>query len=414
MKEGFYNSPVTINKQGKRFTGSHADLKAFAEILKKEGVDGWNSWVNDNEKYDIDLRGISLSNVDLSGIDLMKANLSGARIYKSYFTNAHLNDVQLNDSIIRNTNFDSAVLTYSNFINSRINESRMVVCDLTNAQLQGAKLKNVNLSYSNLSGVDLTGATLHALTVTGTNTWGIKTENTKQKGLKIEPWIEPLQEFVDDSGSGIDNIILEVNDIEVAQLLYLLKQRDKKGKSIKVKSVIDALTEKIVLILGNFGVQKFAILHSMREKLASKGYVPVIFNFKSPEDRDLIETVAILAGLSRFVIADFTSQTSTPLEALLIISGYKVPFAPIILKGKKIFGMFESLQEKYDWVLDHWEYKNKNHLMKNLQLKIIDPCEAKRKQYAERKKKIEKLRLQNALGKHLRGHRAVAAKAKGE
>jgi len=400
MKEGINNTRVTIQKQGKDFVGSRTDLKAFTEVLKKGGVDGWNAWIESNEKYDLDLSGIELRNVDLSGINLGKANLTGARIYKSYFTNAHLYDIILNNSTISNSIFDGAILTYSAFVDSTIDQSRMVICDFTNAQFQGSTLQNSNLAYSNLSGVNFSRATLTSLMITGTNTWGIITDdNTKQEKLQIEPWIEPLQEFVDSDNSGIDDIILETNDIEVAQILYLLKYRDKRGKSIKVKSIIDAMTNKIVLILGNFGVQRLAILKAMREILAAKGYVPVIFDFKSPKDRDLIETVAVLAGLSRFIIADFTSQSSTPLEALLVISGYKVPFAPLILKKKKIFGMFHSLKEKYDWVLDPWVYNNKNHLLNNLTAKVIKPCEKKRSEYESRKAELEKQRVKNKKAK---------------
>jgi hypothetical protein len=83
----------------------------------------------------------------------------------------------------------------------------------------------------------------------------------------------------------------------------------------------------------------------------------------------------------------------------------------------KIFGMFDSLKEKYDWVLEPWEYKNKDHLIKNLQSQIVGPCEKKRKIFDNRKRKNERMKFQNRLPNKLRSRNtgtAVAAKAKGE
>jgi hypothetical protein len=39
-----------------------------------------------------------------------------------------------------------------------------------------------------------------------------------------------------------------------------------------------------------------------------------------------------------------------PLEAMLIISAYCVPFASIIEGNNSVFAMFDSLKVKYEWV----------------------------------------------------------------
>ena len=63
------------------------------------------------------------------------------------------------------------------------------------------------------------------------------------------------------------------------------------------------------------------------------GYLPIIFDFERPTDRDLTETVKILAGLSRFVIADVTNTSSVPLELQATVPEYMVPFVTIAQRG---------------------------------------------------------------------------------
>jgi hypothetical protein len=371
--------PVYIPKQGKRFKGSVAHLRAFTKTLKEGGIDGWNTWKIKKVNEEIDLRGIMLAGLDLSGINLSVAHLEGARFNKIDFRGANFYETSLKKAVIHDSNFDAAVLTGCFFNHSAITTSSMVQANLILAHFNGAKLEGINLAYADCSGADLSGAALRNAKVTGVNTWEIITdENTVQEKLILDSWFDPLMELSDDTKRLVD-IVIETNDIEVAQLLYLVKRRTK-GKSEKLRNVINALTEKIVLILGNFSRREKAMLNEIREKLADKGYVPIIFDFTAPRDRDLIETVAVLAGLSRFVIADFTSPSSTPLEALLVISGFGVPFAPIMFEGKRkrIFGMFQPLKDKYEWVLDPWYYKDKNHLIKNLDRKVIARCDAMR------------------------------------
>ena len=44
--------------------------------------------------------------------------------------------------------------------------------------------------------------------------------------------------------------------------------------------------------------------------LRKRGYVPIVFNFDKPETKDFTETVRLLAGLLKFVIADITNPKS--------------------------------------------------------------------------------------------------------
>jgi hypothetical protein len=85
--------------------------------------------------------------------------------------------------------------------------------------------------------------------------------------------------------------------------------------------------------LGRFTEGRIEALNRLREELRQRGYVPIVFNFDKPETKDFTETVRLLAGLSKFVIADVTNPKSTPLELQATIPEVMVPFQPIIEEG---------------------------------------------------------------------------------
>ena len=57
----------------------------------------------------------------------------------------------------------------------------------------------------------------------------------------------------------------------------------------------------------------------------------------------------MLAGLSRFIIADLTKPRSDPLELQAIVPDLEVPVIPIIQAEEQAFAMFSDLH-KYEWV----------------------------------------------------------------
>ena len=99
-------------------------------------------------------------------------------------------------------------------------------------------------------------------------------------------------------------------------------------------------------------LMSWAGVDRMADKLRSMGCLPMIFDFDRPTDRDLTETVKILAGLSRFAIADITNPRSVPLELQATVLDYMVPFVTILQGGQPAFGMFDDLPRKY-----HWHYR---------------------------------------------------------
>jgi len=98
-----------------------------------------------------------------------------------------------------------------------------------------------------------------------------------------------------------DETAITVDNIKVAQFIYLLLDNR------EIRDVINTITSKAVLILGRFSEDRKPILNALRDALRSKGFLPTVFDFESPKDRDFTETIMTLAGMSCFVIADITN-----------------------------------------------------------------------------------------------------------
>jgi hypothetical protein len=130
-----------------------------------------------------------------------------------------------------------------------------------------------------------------------------------------------------------------------------------------------------VLILGRFTEERKAVLDAIRVRLRELGFVPMMFDFERPTQRDFSETIKTLAGLSRFIIADITNPRSSPLELQATMPDYMVPFVPIIHEDKQPFAMFQGLQQKYgEWVLDVLEYDSAPNLLRVLEEVVARPA----------------------------------------
>ncbi len=96
---------------------------------------------------------------------------------------------------------------------------------------------------------------------------------------------------------------ITVDNLEVAQFIYLLLN------NAQIRAVIDTITAKIVLILGRFTNERKRVLDALRAELLLHDYLPVLFDYEKPTNRDLTETISTLAHMARFVIADITDAT---------------------------------------------------------------------------------------------------------
>jgi uncharacterized protein YjbI with pentapeptide repeats len=363
-----------------------ANEEHVAQLRKGAAV--WKAWRD--EKPDIrpdlreaDLRGADLHGADLNGLDLGDADLSGANLAETLLEGAslggaYLNGVNLMKASLISANLRRAYLRKANLSWAKLDGANfraaylpgvdltgaiLIKANLRHADLRTACLNGANLRAADLEGAvfvetDLTGADLTGCNIYGVSAWGIKTDkDTKQQNLVITPEKESA---------------ITVDDIEVAQFVYLLLHNE------KIRDVIDTIGKKGVLLLGRFTKGRMVVLERLREKLRELGFVPMVFNFDKPETKDFTETVRLLCNLSKFVIVDITNPRSAPLELQATVPDYMVPFVPILQQGEEPFAMFVDLQNKYDWVLQPVVgYPSVERLVEVLQDKVVRPAEAK-------------------------------------
>jgi hypothetical protein len=144
-----------------------------------------------------------------------------------------------------------------------------------------------------------------------------------------------------------------------------------------------------VLILGRFTNTRKPVLDAIREELRRSDYLPVLFDFEKPANRDIAETVSTLAHMARFIIADITDAKSIPAELELIVPQLQsVPIMPVILKSDYEYALFERIM-RFPNVLEPYQYENQEALLASVGENVIKPAEEKAD---ELKKKLEKTR----------------------
>ena len=309
-----------------------------------------------------DLSAADLRHADLSGANLWNANLSGADLREADLRKAHLSVADLIGANLGNANLSGADLgeadlRRANLSRANLSRANLRWAYLREADLSAAYLSEADLSEANLIGANLNDADLTGCHIFGVSAWRLKlSEGTKQQNLVITPPGETQ---------------ITVDDIEVAQFLYLLLHNEKLGQ------VIDTITLKVVLILGRFSAEHKAVLDAMREALRKRDLRPVIFDFAIPASRDVTKTVKVLAGLARFVIADITDATEVQAELHGIIRDFpSLPVQPILLCGQSEFASVQNLR-KFPWLLPSFEYATTEHLLNNLERCVVAPAEAK-------------------------------------
>jgi hypothetical protein len=226
-----------------------------------------------------------------------------------------------------------------------------------------ARLRHADLMYTQLNGANASGADLSGANVYGVSAWNVVVnEDTIQSNLRIENYNEPS---------------LTVDNLQVAQFIHLLVHND------KIRDVINTVTSKVVLILGRFTLERKQILDAIRNALRNHNYVPVLFDFEQAEDRNITETVTLLARMARFVIADITDPRSIPQELQAITPHVRVPIRSIIQRDQEPYSMYRDLLA-FPWIIRPlYRYQNKDHLLAELSKEIIDVAEAKHRNLAQ-------------------------------
>jgi hypothetical protein len=327
---------------------------------------------------DANLSGAHLFRSDLSGADLSYARLDSANITEADLGSANLQHATLKGTHLSGANLGGAYLYGANLEGADLRDADLGRTCLNSAVLKravlrGANLRDASLSQADLSEADLQetlllnssfeGANLAGSRVYGVSAWGVRLEGALQANLIITAPLEPT---------------ITVDNLEVAQFIYLLLNNE------KIRSIIDTITTKAVLILGRFTPERKAVLDAIRVALRQRNYVPVLFDSDVPASRDTHETVTTLARLARFIIADITDPKSIPQELVSVVESLpSVPVQPLLKSGSQPWGMYDHIR-RYPWVLELYQYEDVSDLLASLQIGVIAPAEAKAREQASK------------------------------
>lgn len=180
---------------------------ADPDLLKllRRGADAWNDWRKRNPSTGrldfsaaMDIRGMNLCGADFSGVDFRWSALIGMNFSGCNFRGADLMGSNLRDSNCLNADFTDADLRWVQF---------------NRTDLRGATLRNAILRGAVFIRTDASGADFSNSKVFGVSVWSLVTDaDTRQTNLVITSDNQPT---------------VTVDDIEVAQFVYLLLNREK-------------------------------------------------------------------------------------------------------------------------------------------------------------------------------------------
>ena len=331
----------------------------------KQGGDAWNRWRHEHRETLVDLSGADLRGANLRGAFLSGANLSGTilqgvNLSAANLSAANLTGANLTGANLWRANLRGAFLSGANLSGADL-RANLVGANLSGANLSGADLR-ANLVGANLSGANLQNATLVAANLENANLNGCRIFGISAWNLIVNAETTQSDLIITRS----DEATITVSDIEVAQFIYLLLNRQ------KLRNVLDTITSKAVLLLGRFSAERKAVLDALADELRKNNLLPIIFDFERSTNRDFTETIKILAGLSLFVIVDITKPKSAPQELTATIPDYQIPFVPILEEGEAQYSMFVDFT-KYDWVLKPvLKYRTKELLLANFKNVILE------------------------------------------
>jgi hypothetical protein len=353
--------------------------------LLKAGANKWNAWRASDpsapiELSRIELRDANLNDYDLSGARLCRADLQGTSLWRGNLIGADLSDANLRGSNLRRaslqqcvairTNLSRSVCWKADFQGANLHMADFWGTDLSDASLCNATLTEARLHGAIMVRADLRHADLSRAMVYGSSTWDSLLEGTTQRDLVITP-DAGRQKWHGYDRMEVAGPVLTVDDLEVAQFIYLLIKNE------NVRRVIDTITSKLVLLLGRFTPERKRVLDSLREALRHHDLVPVLFDFEKPSGRDFTETVRTLGHLSLLIIADLTDPRSIPQELQALIPSLpSVPVQPIIQEAQAPYSMFPDFGAFLS-VLPPLRYRDCDHLSQLLKANILEPAAAR-------------------------------------
>ena len=331
-------------------------------ILSK-GLEVWNRWRIENPGESIDLSGTDLRNLEFGltpalrradaeglipqgaswsfiyneivGYDVLPLNLRAADLRR-----ANLDGADLIKAECQGADFSNATLRAANLHRADLSSAKFVDSDLSRADLRGANLSASVFFRTNVDGTDVGYSDVYGISV-----WGTTGTPADETNLRVTPFDEPD---------------VRSDSLALAQLIYFLIQEK------HARDLIDTVTNRLVLVLGNFKKERKVVLEAVRSALRGLGFMPLIFDFEGPSSKDTTGTVETLARLSRFVVADLTDPSSIPHELATTVPFLRT--TPVLLfrmKGATGYSMARDLQA-YPWVLGINEYETPDLLLAQL------------------------------------------------
>jgi hypothetical protein len=329
-------------------------------------VNAWNVWRKGNPDTTPDLsranlKGADLSEANLDGANLSRANLGRANLSLANLIVANLGGADLSEANLSGADLSEADLSGANLSGANLSGADLSEANLREADLSGANLSGADLTGASLVNADITNADLTGCRIFGVSAWRLKlSDQTRQRNLIITRDVEPE---------------ITVDNIEVAQFIYLMLNNQ------KIREVIDTVTSKVVLILGSFTDERKTVLDALREELRRRDYLPILFDFHKPANRNTDETITLLARMARFVIADISDAKSVLQELRAIVPQLpSVPVQPVIIASQVEPGMFDFYRH-FPWFLPVHRYHTPAQLLSELGNRVIEPLEAKALEY---------------------------------
>jgi len=327
----------------------------------KKGSHSWNSFRNTDEGTRPVLRDINFvselpnpqniySLPELSDYDFKNCDLHGCSFRNGTYNNCKFDYSSINWADLVDAYFYDCTFIDVSMRVSKIGDGHFIKCNFTNADLSycsaentdftGSIFDNTKLEYIRFVECNFSETKISSCYFYGTSTWDITVENSIQKNIII---------------TKEDDNIITVDNIELAQFIYLLIN------NAKLRDVINTITSKIVLILGNFSKERKIVLDDIRNQLRKYDYIPILFDFTKPSNRNFTETIITIGSMAKYIIADISSPRSIPQELASIIPRLQsVKIYPLIVKGEKPYGMFE----------DFYAYTSVNQLIEYLPSEI--------------------------------------------
>jgi hypothetical protein len=328
-----------------------------------EGLEVWNSWRIEHTGESIDLSGADLRNLEFGLVPVLRRAVERGLIPEGVSSSFIYNEIVGRDVMplnlcaadLRGTNLDGADLIMARCQGADFSHATLKAANLRRADLSSARFVGTDLSRADLRAADLSESAFVRTNVEGTDpgfstvygisVWGIKGSPACETDLLVTPPEEPA---------------LRTDGLGLAQLIYFLIQDE------HARDLIDTVTNRLVLVLGNFKDDRKAVLVAVRSALKGIGFMPIIFDFKRPSSKDTTGTVETLARLVRFVVADLTDPSSVPHELATTVPFLRTTPVMLLRKtGATGYSMARDL-EAYPWVLGVHQYETSDLLVAQL------------------------------------------------